>query len=88
MNSVPPRVRDGADGITDGFERLDVLGVTAERELDLGLLDDGVDAAHAIGFGVRHPVERLQRRLEVGERFLFAAHCAGEQAEQVIDRHR
>jgi len=35
------------------IKSLDVLGVLAEGEFDLGLLDDGIDAAQPVGLRLR-----------------------------------
>jgi hypothetical protein len=61
------RVGDRLDQIADALEGLDVLDVLTQGELDLGLLDDGVDPAQSIGVGVRHRVEALEGSVEVGD---------------------
>ena len=52
----------------DVLERMDVLGVTTERELDLRLLDDRVDPAEPIRRRVRHRGKSLEGVLEERER--------------------
>jgi hypothetical protein len=53
---------------TNVFEGRDVFGLLAERKLDLALLYHGIDTAQAIGPGVRHRVEAVQRILKVRQR--------------------
>src|SRR5262245_62187400 len=55
------------DEPANGLERLDVLGMLAQGELDLRLIDDGVDAPQAVRLRVLHRVEPAQRRLEMGD---------------------
>ena len=59
------RVVDLVDETAQLIERLDMLGVLAEGEPDLGLLDDGVDAAQPVGFGVGQQVDALKRVVEI-----------------------
>ena len=47
-----------------------MFGVLAERELDLGLLDHGIDAPHPVGFRIWQQVEAVERIAEIGERLV------------------
>src|ERR1700748_2749570 len=46
---------------TDRVESLDLVGMLTERELDLGLLDHGVDAPAPVCLAVGQQVEVMQR---------------------------
>ena len=61
--------RTGRRGRADRLERLDVLGMAAQRELDLGLLEHRVDTPASIGLAVLHGLEALERAREQLERF-------------------
>ena len=63
------RIGRRVDQLSDGLQRLDVLGVTAEGELDLGLGDDRVDPAPPIGLGVGHRIQARESGFEGGQRF-------------------
>src|SRR2546425_6531439 len=58
------RIVEGLDQLADLLERLDVLGVTPERELDLRLLDDRVDTPPSVRLGVRQRFEPRESPLE------------------------
>ena len=65
---APTRVVALVDKTAYLIEGLDVLGMPAEGELDLGLLDDGVDTAQPVGLGVGQQVEAVERVVEIGQR--------------------
>src|SRR5262249_50677943 len=63
-----PWVGDRIDELAYALERLDVLCVAAQRELDLGLLDDSIDPPQLVRLRVRHSREPLEGSLELSER--------------------
>src|SRR3984893_2970768 len=74
------RVAGLLDEIANLVEGLYVLGMAAEGELDLGLLDDSVDTAHPVGFGVGQQVKAAERVVEIGQRLAVgpaALRCLG-----------
>ena len=56
------------DEIAYLIEGLDVLGMLAEREFDLGLFDHGVDTAQPVRSGFGQQVKSVQRVIEVSQR--------------------
>ena len=61
------RVGDRVHEVLDAFQRLDLLGVLTDGELDLRLLHDGVDPPGGVRLGARHGAEPLQRHLEMAD---------------------
>ena len=82
------RVVDLVDEAAHLVESLDVLGVLAEGEFDLGLLDDGVDAAQPVRFGIGQEIKAVEgvveisHRLAVGPAALRLLSCQ----DRIVDR--
>src|SRR5262249_17396167 len=53
--------------VTNALQGLDVLCVPAQGELDLGLLQDGVNTAQPVRLSVGHRLEALERGIEMGQ---------------------
>jgi hypothetical protein len=63
-----PRVVGLVHETGKSVECLDLLGVLAEREFSFALLQYRVDAAQAVGVGVRQQVEAVQSIIEISQR--------------------
>src|SRR6516162_5674241 len=60
---VSSRIHDA----TNFFERTDVLGVTSQCVLHLGLIEYGVDAAQPVRLRIGHGIEEAQGVAEIGQ---------------------
>src|SRR5215831_20374729 len=68
-------------------ERPDLLGVTPERQLELGLLDDGIETSKAIWPRLGHGVEPAKGVIKIREGLAVGATASGffRSSDRVID---